>query len=113
MFAAVVNVNMPAVSIAGADANSAAFAELQLSVNASGWVSPGPAEMLVAQAALYEPESSATVTTGPGVKLGGSFTAAEEVRAALVCVGSDVCQCLCKTSNCRYILEGVGGTAAM
>jgi hypothetical protein len=86
MFAAVVNVSTPAVSMAGADANSAAFAELQLSVNASGWVSPGPAEMLVPQAALYAAESSATVTMGPGVKLGGSFTAAEEMRAATSCV---------------------------
>jgi hypothetical protein len=52
MFAAGVKVNTPAASIAGAAAKSAVLAELQLSVKASGWDSPGPAEMLVAHAAL-------------------------------------------------------------
>ena len=33
-------------------------------------------EVAVAQLALYAPESSLTTTSGPFVKLGGSFTAA-------------------------------------
>jgi hypothetical protein len=77
MLAAGVKLSCPAVLTAGATANSPALAVLQLTVNASGSDSPGPEEMLVAQAALYAPESSARVTVAaPAVKLGGSFTAA-------------------------------------
>jgi hypothetical protein len=70
-----VNVRTPVTDSLGATANRVEL--LQLTVNASGSDSPGPEEMLVAQAALYAPESSATVTVAaPAVKLGGSFTAA-------------------------------------
>jgi hypothetical protein len=40
--------------------------------------------MLVAQAALYAPESSATVTVVPALKLGGSFTAARHEQVIIV-----------------------------
>jgi hypothetical protein len=72
--AAGVKLRTPATESLGATANSAGV--LQLTVNARGSDSPGPAEILVAQAALYAPESSAIATRGPAVKLGGSFTAA-------------------------------------
>jgi hypothetical protein len=79
--AAGVKVRGPAKSIAGATANKVVAAALQLTVNANGSDSPGSAEMLVAQAALYAPESSATVAVaGPAVKEGGSFTANEDSR---------------------------------
>jgi hypothetical protein len=78
--AAGVKLSTPATESLGATANREGL--LQLTANASGSDSPGPEVMLVAQAALYAPESSAIATTGPAVKLGGSFTAAEEVRAA-------------------------------
>jgi hypothetical protein len=80
MLAAGVKVRRPVVFSAGATANSA-VAELQLTVNASGSDSLGPEEMLVAHAALYAPESSATVTVPPAVKEGGSFTAERRTRA--------------------------------
>jgi hypothetical protein len=77
MLAAGVKVRWPAALTAGATANISVLATLQLIVNASDCDSPGPAEMLVAQAALYAPESSATVmVSGPAAKVGGSFTAA-------------------------------------
>jgi hypothetical protein len=82
VFAAGVKLSTPAESIAGAAANSAAFAELQLRVKASGWVSLGPADMLVAQVALYALESSGAVTMCAGVKLGGSFAAGADVQEA-------------------------------
>jgi hypothetical protein len=69
-----VKLRRPVVFTAGATANRLA-PELQLTVKANGSDSPGPEEMLVAQAALYAPESSATVTAAPAVKEGGSFTA--------------------------------------
>jgi hypothetical protein len=72
--AAGVKVRQPAVLTAGATSNRLA-PELQLTVKASGSDSPGPEEMLVAQAALYAPESSAIATAAPAVKDGGSFTA--------------------------------------
>jgi hypothetical protein len=73
--AAGVKLKTPATDSLGATANRAGL--LHVIANASGSDSPGPDEMLVAHAALYAPESSATVTVaGPAVKLGGSFTAA-------------------------------------
>jgi hypothetical protein len=72
-----------ALLTAGATAKKPAAAR-QLTVKASGSVSPGPAEMLVAQAALYAPESSLTGTTAvPGENDGGSFTAGKSARTSL------------------------------
>src|SRR5205814_2169231 len=55
---------------------SAAF-ELPVTVKVTDWPlsSAGPAEMAVAQAALYAPESSSTVTSPPLVNDGASLTA--------------------------------------
>jgi hypothetical protein len=77
LFVPVEKLRWPVEFTAGATANRLA-PELQLTVNARGSDSPGPEEMLVAQAALYAPESSATVTAAPAAKEGGSFTASAE-----------------------------------
>jgi hypothetical protein len=66
----------PVASTAGLTANNPVGAAVQLTVKASGSDSPGSAEMLVAQAALYAPESSATVTVaGLALNDGGWLTA--------------------------------------
>jgi hypothetical protein len=71
-----VKVRRPAASTAGPTANNPAAAALQLTVKASGSDSPGPEVMLLAQAALYAPESSVTVrVAGPAVNEGGWLTA--------------------------------------
>jgi hypothetical protein len=77
ILAAGVKLMRPVKSIAGAISNKVVVAALQLTVKPSGSDSPGPEVMLLAQAALYAPESSATVmVAGPAVKEGASFTAA-------------------------------------
>jgi hypothetical protein len=73
---ATAKLSIPAGLSCGAALNSAVL--LQAIVKLTVWsASPGPAEMLVAQAALYAPELSLTVTVAaPLVKVGASFTAA-------------------------------------
>jgi hypothetical protein len=75
--AAGVKVSTPAASTAGAFANSFVAAASHSTLKVTAWLlSPGPAEMLVAQAALYAPESSAMLMLlAVTLKLGGWFTA--------------------------------------
>ncbi len=68
-----VKVSVPPEEIAGWTENSASL--LLLTWKLTVWpASLGPAEMAVAHAALYAPESSFTVTSPPATKLGGSLT---------------------------------------
>jgi hypothetical protein len=86
MLAAGVKNSMPAELTAGATEKSAAFSMVQVTVNASVSVSPGPADTSVAHCRVYAPESSATgMVAGPAVKVGGSFTAARQVTSSNQC----------------------------
>jgi hypothetical protein len=77
--AAGLKLSTPAASTAGATANSAAAALSQVVLKVTFCSSPGPAEMSVAQAALYAPESSATLMLlSVTLKLGASFTAGQQ-----------------------------------
>jgi len=74
-FAVGVNVSTPVALIAGATLKSAAFV-LPVTLNVSVWPSSngeGPLLIAVAQAALYAPESSLTVTGPPVVNDGASL----------------------------------------
>ena len=87
MLAPGVKVRKPVAFMVGATVNRLA-PELQVTLNANGSDSPGLDKMLVAQAwaTLYAPESSATVTAAPAVKLGGSFTASRWHKGSEGCV---------------------------
>src|SRR5438552_14054230 len=72
-FGAGVNVNTPAGEIAGCVLNSALLLLLTMKLTTCV-ASFGPALMAVAHGCEYAPLSSLTVTFGPAVKVGTSFT---------------------------------------
>jgi hypothetical protein len=69
-----VKVSTPAGLRAGWALNNVVLSFVAVKVRVCALSSAGPALIAVAEAALYAPESSFTVTFAPLVKLGASFT---------------------------------------